>query len=150
MGSVFWWLVGLFACSALYLSAIYAFVWIGERRIKWAASHGVTLGTGPKFPSVSEIWTRHSVEMTLIYGIFFAALALAGFSIWQRVGIAALAALVFGSLWIANSPNPVGLDIGSPARRAASTAGYWCISVADWFGYMGGLCFGTALLVEVF
>ena len=143
-------LVGLVACAALYLSSIYAFVWIGKRRIQWATHRGVTLGPEPTFPSVSGIWTRHSVEMTVIYGILFIALALAGFSIWQRAGIAGLAALVFGSFWIANSPNPIGLDVASPARRAASTAGYWCLAVADWFGYMGVLCFGTALLVEIF
>jgi len=142
-------LVGLFASVALYLSAISAFVWAGRRRIDWASRRGLELGPRPSFPSAAEIWRRHGVDMTLIYGAFFIVLALADFSIWQRVGIAALAALVFGSFWVANSPSPLGLEVASPARRKMSTAGYWCLSVADWFGYLGVLCFGTALLVEV-
>jgi hypothetical protein len=141
---------GLFICAALYLSAIYAFVWAGRRRIEWASTRGVALGPEPKFPSVSEIWTRHSVDMTVIYGIFFLVLGLAGVSLWQRVGIAGLAALVFGSFWIANSPSRIGLDVASPTRRTASTVGYWFLSVADWLGYLGMLCFMAAVVVEVF
>lgn len=141
--------IGLILCVAFYLSAIYGFVWIGNRRIQWASDHGVTLGPRPEFPSPIEIWTRHSVEMTVIFGIFFVALGLSGFPLWQRVGIAGLIALVFGSFWISNSPTPIALDVASPARRMASTAGYWCLSVADWFGYVGVLCFGTALLLEL-
>jgi hypothetical protein len=141
--------VGLIACASLYLGAIWTFVWIGKRRIEWASRHGVAVGPKPQFPSVPEIWTRHSAEMTVIYGVFFLALALAGFPLWQRVGIAAFASLVFGSFWIANSPSRIALDVASPARRTASTAGYWCLSVTDWFSYMGVLCFGTAFLVEL-
>jgi hypothetical protein len=141
-------IIGLIVCALLYLGAIAVFVRVGRRRIKWASREGVSLGPEPEFPSAAEIWTRHSVEMTVIYGVFFVALAVADFPIWQRVGIAGLAALVFGSLWIANSPTPVGLDIATPRRRVASTAGYWCLAVADWFGYMGVLCFGTSLIVE--
>jgi len=87
--------------------------------------------------------------MTVIYGVIFLALALAGFSLWQRIGFAGLAALVFGSFWISNSQGRIGLDVASPARRAGSSVGYWCLSVADWFGYLGVLCFGTAFLAEV-
>jgi len=140
---------GLVACAALYLTTIYAFVWFGRRRIDWAASRGVALEPEPSFPSAREIWTRHSVDMTVIYGVIFLALALAGFSLWQRIGFAGLAALVFGSFWISNSQGRIGLDVASPARRAGSSVGYWCLSVADWFGYLGVLCFGTAFLAEV-
>lgn len=87
--------------------------------------------------------------MTVIYAILFLGLDAAGFSLGERVGIAGLAALVFGSFWIANSPGQVGLDAASPARRAASNIGYWCLSVADWLGYMGVLCFGTAVIAEL-
>jgi hypothetical protein len=141
--------VGLFACAVLYLGVIFAFVWAGKRRIAWASRRGESLGPEPKFPSASEIWKRHGVDMTVIYGLFFLVLAFAGFSIWQRVGIAGLAALVFGSFWIANSPGRIGLDVASRARRTASAAGYWCLSVADWFAYLGVLCFLTALVVEL-
>lgn len=143
-------IIGLIASGLLYLSTIYAFVWAGERRVQWAARHGLALGPAPTFPSAAEIWRRHGVEMTIIYGAFFVALALAGFPLWQRAAIAGLAALVFGSFWIANSAERIRLDVASPTRRSASSVGYWCLSVADWCGYMGVLCFGTALLVEVF
>lgn len=142
-------LVGLLASAALYLCAISAFVWVGRRRIDWASRHGLALGPRPNFPSLADLWKRHGVDMTLIYGASFVLLALADFSIWQRVGLAVLAALVFGSFWVSNSPGQIGLDVASPVRRTASTAGYWCLAVADWLGYMGVLCFGTALLVEV-
>lgn len=143
-------LAGLIICATLYLGAIYAFVWVGKRRIAWASSRGVALGPEPNFPSAFEIWTRHSIDMTVIYGIFFLVMGFAGFSLGQRVGLAGLVALVFGSFWVSNSPARIGLDVASPARRRASTFGYWCLSVADWFGYMGVLCFATALLVEAF
>ena len=142
--------VGLVACVALYLSAIYAFVWAGRRRIEWASSRGVTLGPEPKVPSPSDVWTRHSVDMTIVYGIVFLALALVGIPLGQRFGFAALAAVVFGSFWVSNSPAPVVLEMASPARRAGSLVGYWALSVADWLGYMGVVCFGTSLVVELF
>lgn len=142
-------LAGLIACGALYLSAIYAFVWAGRRRIEWAASQDLALGPEPTFPSAPEIWRRHSVELTVIYGIIFLALAAAGFSLGKRVGFAGLSALVFASFWIANSPGHIALDAASPARRTASTVGYWCLAVADWFGYMGMLCFATAVIAEL-
>lgn len=142
-------IAGLIACAVLYLGTIYAFVWAGRRRIEWGASQGLALGPEPKFPSASEIWRRHSVDMTVIYAVVFLALAATGFSLGERIGIAGLAALVFGSFWIANSPGQIGLDAASPARRVASSIAYWFLSVADWFGYMGVLCFGTALIYEL-
>ncbi|HET7122026.1 MAG TPA: hypothetical protein VFI17_12360 [Solirubrobacterales bacterium] len=93
--------------------------------------------------------SRHGVETIAIYGIAFVALALMDFTVWERLGFAALSALVFGSLWIANSPVSSGLPGVSPMRRAASNVGYWCLSVSDWLGYFGVLCFGTAILVEM-
>jgi hypothetical protein len=143
-------ILGLLVSAALYLGAVYAFVWAGRRRIEWASRRGVLLGPAPAVPSTSELWNRHSVDMTIIYGVFFLALGIAGFSVWQRVGFAALVAIVFGSFWIANSPNRIGLEVASPVRRMASVVGYWCLSVADWFGYLCILCFATALIMELF
>jgi hypothetical protein len=143
-------IAALIACAVLYLTAIYAFVWAGRRRIEWAAGQGLALGPEPKFPSVPDIWGRHSVEMTVIYGAIFLALAAAGLSVGEWVGFAALSAVVFGSFWIANSPGEIALDAASPGRRTMSRVGYWCLSVADWFGYMGVLCFGTAVIAEIF
>ncbi len=117
--------------------------------MEWGARHGVALGPEPKTPSLVEIWNRHSVEMTVIYGAVFVALALLDFTIWQRLGFAALGALVFGSLWISKSSATEGLPGISAGRKVAGTVGYWCLAVADWFGYFGVLCFGTAIIVEV-
>ena len=140
--------IGLIASALLYLAAIYAFVWTGERRMRWAAEHGIQLGPEPKFPTASELWRRHSVEMTVIYLVVFVALALMDFTIWARLGFAALGALLFGSLWIANSPRDPGLPGTSSAVRATSKFGYWCLAVLDWFGYMSLLCFAAAVVVE--
>lgn len=142
--------VGFVASVILYLAAIYSFVWTGTRRMEWGARHGVALSPEPKVPSVVEIWNRHSVEMTVIYGVLFVVLALIDFTIWQRLGFAALSAVVFGSLWVANSSISEGLPGVSSTRKSASSLGYWCLAVADWFGYLGVLCFGTAIIVEVF
>jgi hypothetical protein len=142
--------VGFVASGILYLVAIYGFVWMGTRRMDWGARHGVALSPQPKCPSVSEIWSRHSVEMTVIYGALFVALALMDFTSLQRVGFAALSALVFGYWWVANSQIIEGLPGMTSGRKVASNFGYWCLAVADWFGYFGLLCFGTALVVEAF
>lgn len=140
--------VGFVASGILYLVAIYGFVWIGTRRMAWGARHGVALSPEPKFPSVKEIWGRHSVEMTVIYGALFVALALMDFTMPQRVGFAALSALVFGYWWLANSRITDGLPGMASGRKVASNFGYGCLAVADWLGYFGLLCFGTAFVVD--
>lgn len=142
--------VGLIGSAALYLAAIYGFVWAGTRRMRWGVQQGVTLAPEPRVPSVPEIWNRHSVEMTVIYGGLFVVFALVDFTIWQRVGFAALSALVFGSLWIGNSSITEGLPGMSSGQKSASNIGYWCLAVLDWFGYFGVLCFGTSIVIEIF
>jgi hypothetical protein len=141
--------IGLLASTLLYLAVIYGFVWAGERRVRWGAKRGLSPNFEPKYPSAAEIWNRHSVEMTVIYAGVFVLLALMNFTIWARVGFAALAGLVFGSVWIASSPSDPGLPGTSQVITRASNLGYWCLAVLDWFGYMCLLCFGTALLVEL-
>jgi hypothetical protein len=143
-------IIGLIASTLLYLAAIYALVWAGQRRVKWGAQRGLSPNVEPKFPSVTEIWNRHSVEMTVIYAVVFALLALMDFTIWARLGFAALGALFFGSAWIANSPSDPGLPGSSPAAKRASDFGYWCLAVLDWFGYMSVLCFAGAVVAELF
>ena len=141
---------GLVACGLIYFAAIYSFVWFGRRRIAWASRHDIVLEPEPKLPSsAADIWGRHGLDTTIIYFIFFLALAVADFPLWQRAGIAVLTAVVFGSLWISKTPGGVALDVASRSRRIASVAGYWCLAVADWLGYMGVLCFGAALIAEV-
>lgn len=61
---------------------------------------GFLLGPESKSPSAAEIWNRHSVEITVIYAGVFVLLALMEFTIWARIGFAALGGFVFGSVWI--------------------------------------------------
>lgn len=142
-------IIGLIASGLLYLATIYGFVWTGERRMRWGDQHGIQLGPEPKFPSVAEIWKRHSVEMTLIYFVVFVLLALMNFTLWARLGFAALGALVFGSIWFANSPEGVDLPGSSSVAKAGSNFGYWCLAVLDWFAYMSLLCFAAGVVVEI-
>jgi hypothetical protein len=140
---------GLLAPFALYMAAIGAFVSVGSRHIQWAEEQGVALGPRPDFPSWRDIWGRHGVETTIICGVFFGVLALAGFPLWQRIGIAASLALVFGSSWISKSETWSGLVHGKSLRQRAMAAGYWCVSVIDWLGYLGVICFASSLVVGV-
>lgn len=142
--------LGLVVCAALYFAAIYGFAWAGWWRITWVSWRRVSLDPGPKSPSSSEAVSRYGVDIAIIYAIFFTLLALAGFTVWQRLGIAALGALFYGSLWIANSQGDVRLENASSARQMANSAGYWGLSVVGWLGYLGMLCFGSALIVEIF
>ena len=140
---------GLVVSGVVYLLAIYGFVWAGRRRMAWGKRHGMSLSPEPKVPSVAEIWNRHSGEMTVIYGAAFVILDLMGLTLWERLGFAALGAIVFGSQWVANSPVTEGLPGVSRGRRMASNLGYWCLSVADWLGYLSVLCFSTTIVAEV-
>jgi hypothetical protein len=141
--------LGLIASALLYLAAIYAFVWTGERRMRWAAERGIQLTPAPKFPSAAEIWRRHSVEMTVIYLAVFVLLALMDFTIWARLGFAAIGALVFGSIWFANSIEGLDLPRSSSVAKVGSNLGYWSLAVLDWFGYMSLLCFAAAVALEI-
>jgi len=133
----------------LYLAAIHAFVWTGERRVRWGAQHDVLLSPEPKVPTAAEVWKRHSVDMTVIYFVAFVVLALMDFTILERLGFAALGALVFGSIWFANIPHDLALPGSSSVAIAASKLGYWCLAVLDWCGYMSLLCFAAAIVVDL-
>ena len=109
----------------------------------------MTLGPEPVSPSIGEIWARHGGDTNVIFGIFFLALAFADFPLWQRAGIAGLAALVFGSLWLVNRPQKGPISGAGSFREAGTFTGYWCLAVLDWLGYLGIICFGTAVLVEL-
>ena len=87
--------------------------------------------------------------MTVIYAAVFVLLGLMDFTIWARVGFAALGGLVFGSVWIASSPPDPGLPGSSPVMKKASDFGYWCLAILEWFAYMSVLCFATALVLEL-
>ncbi|HYQ78817.1 MAG TPA: hypothetical protein VEP91_06890 [Solirubrobacterales bacterium] len=87
--------------------------------------------------------------MTAIYAAVFVLLALMDFTIWERLGFAALGALAFGSQWFANRPRDLGLPGASSTAKAFSNFGYWCLAVIDWLGYMSVLCFATAAVMEI-
>jgi hypothetical protein len=143
-------IIGLISSALLYLGVVYAFVWTGERRMRWGERHGFLLTPEPKIPTAAEIVKRRSTEMIVIYSGVFVLLGLMDFTIWARLGFAAIGAVVFGSASFANTPHDLALPGTSLVARVNSRVGYWCLAVLDWFGFFGVLCFGTALLIEAF
>jgi hypothetical protein len=138
---------GLLASLALYMAAIGAFVSVGSRHIQRAEEQGVALGPRPDFPAWRAIWRRHGIETPIIFGVFFGVLALAGFPLWQRIGIVVSLALVFGSSWVSKSETWSSLARGKSLRHRVMAAEYWCLSVLDWLGYLGVVCFASSIVV---
>lgn len=138
---------GLLMALALYLAAIYAIVWSASRRISAADGRGLSVGEKPTFPSMREVWVRHSLEWLIGFFAFFLLLGITDFPIWQRLGLGAALALVFGSVWFDQSGRAPASEAG---RRLPSNAWYWLLAVVDWLGFMWTLCFASALVVEVF
>lgn len=139
---------GLLMALALYLAAIYGLVWSASRRINKIEGHGVPVGERPVFPSVHEIWIRHSVEWLLGYFVLFLLLGLMDLPLWWRLGLGAVFALFFGSVWFDQSGRNTDKEVRR-YRRGASNLWYWVLAVADWLGFMWTLCFASALAVEV-
>lgn len=138
---------GLLFSLALYLAAIYGLVWSASRRVRYLEAQGVSTDDRWKFPSAREILIRHSGEWLLGFFVFFLLLGLADFPLWQRLGIGALAALYFGSIWFDQSGRNMDERV-SAGRRLASNVWYWLLAVADWLGFMWLLGFASALVLE--
>lgn len=77
--------------------------------MKWGERHGILLTPEPKIPSAAEILKRHSIEMIVIYAGVFVLLDLMNFTIWARLGFAAIGAVVLGSASFANTPHDLAL-----------------------------------------
>ena len=107
------------------------------------------MGPEPRLPSAVELWRRHGVDVTVIYSAFFLVLALAGIPIGVRVGGAVAIAAVFGSFWISSGPTKPGSSLSSKRSRLIASTGYWVLAFADWLGYLGIICFATALVAEI-
>ena len=137
-------LCGLFLALALYLAAIYGILWsAGRRRIGADAMPAEPL----RFPSYWEILTRHSLEWLLGFFAFFLLLGIADFPLWQRLGLGAVFALVFGWAWFDQSGRNRD-DDAAPRHKAASNLWYWFLAFVDWLGFMWLLCFSSALVLE--
>jgi len=139
---------GILFSLALYLIAIYGLVWSASRRIKDLEGSGIPVDNRWKFPSARELLDRHSVEWLVGFFALFLLLGLVDFPLWQRLGIGAMLALYFGSVWFDRSGRNTDEGV-SGARRFASNLWYWLLAVADWLGFMWILCFASALVLEV-
>lgn len=142
-------LLGLLASVSLYLGAIYGMVWSSSQRVKAAENRGVTIDAGLSFPSASEIARRHSIEWTIGFAVFFVILAVAGFPLWQRLGIAGVLAIAYGSMWLAQSEPGETAEAASLIQRIGSNTWYWLLAVGDWLGFLAVLCFATDILVSL-
>jgi len=139
-------LIGLCASVGLYLSAIYGIEWSSSRRIKAAESRGIAVDAAPSFPTAAEIVRRHSIEWAIGFAVFFIALEVADFSLWQRLGIAVILAMTFGSMWLAQTEPGEGAP---PTNHSmGSNVWYWLLAVGDWMGFLSVLCFATEILVR--
>jgi hypothetical protein len=139
---------GLLASAALYLLAIYGILWSSLRRTKVAADRGIEVDAPQGFPSVMAIVRRHSVEWAVGFLLVFIILSIADFSLWEQWGIAVVLAIVFGSMWLSQS-EPGGTAEETPfLLRVGSSIWYWSLAVGDWLGFLGILCFASAILVR--
>jgi len=142
-------LLGLFASVVLYLSAIYGIMWSSLQRVRAAEDRGIAIDARLSFPTAAEILRRHTVEWAIGYAVFFIILAIADFPFWQRLGIAGVLAVVFGSMWLAQSEPGSTAEAVPPIRRMGSNIWYWSLAVGDWLGFLSVLCFATEVLVRI-
>ena len=142
-------LLGLLASVILYLSAIYGIVWSSSQRVRAAEGRGIEIDARLSFPTAAKILRRHAVEWTIGYAVFFIILAIANFPFWQRLGIAGVLAVVFGSTWLAQSEPGSAAEAAPPIRRMGSNIWYWLLAVADWLGFLSVLCFATEALIRI-
>jgi hypothetical protein len=141
-------ILGLLASVGLYLIAIYGIAWSSSRRIKAAENYGATVDAQLSFPSATEIFRRHSVEWAIGFAILFVILAVADFPFWQRLGIAGVLAIVFGSMWLAQSEPGEAAEAAPSIHGTGSNIWYWLLAVGDWFGFLAVLCFATEVLAR--
>lgn len=93
---------------------------------------------------------RHGLEWTIGLAIFFLLLGLTDFPLWQRLGVAGMFAVVLGSLWLAQSDRGGSAEQAPLAQRLGSDIWYWMLATVDWLGFLGLLCFGSELLLQLF
>jgi hypothetical protein len=140
-------LCGLLLALALYLAAIYGISWTTSRHVNNADAQASSLGV-QLLPSFKEVAERHSIEWLIGFFGFYLLLGLTGFPLWQQLGMGAVFALWFGSVWFNQSGRNRDPGIGA-GRRFASDSWYWLLAVADWLGFMWTLCFASAFLLAL-
>lgn len=113
-----------------------------------AESRGIEVDAPLSFPGAAEIARRHSLEWAIGFAIFFIILAIAAFPFWQRLGIAGVLAIAFGSMWLTQSEPGSSSEEVPPIHRLGSNAWYWLLAVADWLGFLSVLCFATEVVVR--
>ena len=141
-------LCGLLLAFLLYAAAIFGISWTAARRLSRADSQASSSSI-PVLPSIKELAERHTIEWLIGFLAFYLLLGLTDFPLWQQLGMGAVFALWFGSVWFNQSGRNQDPGIG-PARRFASDSWYWLLAVADWLGFMWTLCFTSALVLAFF
>lgn len=142
--------LGLVGSALLYLAAIYGIEWSSLRRVRGGDGSGIAVDAPMSFPTAQEILRRHSVEWAVGFALFFVLLAIADFPLWQRLGVAGVLAIAFGSMWLSQSEPGSAAEAAPSFQRMGSNIWYWLLAVFDWLGFLGVLCFATELLVRPF
>jgi hypothetical protein len=60
--------------------------------------------------------------------------------------MAALLAIVIGSMWFAQAESGGQLPNTSAVMRIGSDIWYWLLACLDWLGLLAALCFATELI----
>jgi len=140
-------LSGLLASVVVWWASVQGIVWSWRRRVNVAAEEGIVADEYLATPTVAEVMLRRSIGWTFGFLIFFVLLAVTNFPFWQRLSIAGVLAIVYGSIWLSQSDRGGAARAAPFLRRGGSDAWYWLLAVGEWLGYLGVLCFASELVI---
>lgn len=143
-------LIGSIGSLLLWFAAMQAITWSWGHRLDAATQRGISIDS-PALGSISvtKLIRGHTIGWTIGFLVLFTILAITDFPLWQRLGIAGVLSLIYGSMWFSQS-EPGGAAEAEPLiRRVGSNTWYWLLAVTEWLGYLGLLCFITDLFINV-
>lgn len=144
--------LGLVALGLFWVGALCALTWSWDRYLHRASAAGVEISSKHRELKLSTVlWLNvrsHTVGWSAFYFVFFVLLGLAGFPVWQRLGIGCVLALYYGSL---RASRETGQQPGQPSLFSPRVDRVWYFTIlsAEWLGYFGVLVFAGQILVEV-
>lgn len=144
--------VGVVLMLAWWAFALRGLAWSWQKHVPVLMSAGESVrGDFRELRQSQVFWMnvrRHTVGWTIFFSLFFLALGLAKFPVWQRLVIAAGLAAWYASARIAQGEGSGGAEawLFGPKR---DRAWYWVLAAAEWFGYLGVLVFCGQAVVEV-
>lgn len=142
-------LLGLIGSLLLWYVAMRAVVWSWSRRLDMAPTTDQLTSETLRPPTIGAIVRGHTLGWTVGFTVMFVLLILADFPLGQRIGMSAVLALFFGSVWLSQSAAGEVAEVKSLAHRGSSNVWYWLVAVGDWLGFLLALCFATELVAEV-